>query len=72
MEEILLQMQRRGWRPPSQGEAIASLDVANMSATDPYAPTPGAQSGNYITVLDDSAAERLIDDVEISLQAPPS
>jgi hypothetical protein len=43
MEEVLDEMIRRGWRPPTQGDAIAAMDVAQtagLSATDPSAPMP--------------------------------
>lgn len=43
MEEVLDEMIRRGWRPPTQGEAIAMLDDARttgLSAVDPTAPMP--------------------------------
>ncbi len=43
MEEVLDEMIRRGWRPPTQGEAIASLEDARtigLTAVDPGAPMP--------------------------------
>lgn len=40
MEEVLDQMIRRGWRPPYQGEAIASMGVSNIAAAEPNAPMP--------------------------------
>lgn len=40
MEEVLDEMIRRGWRPPTQGEAIAAMDVAGLSVQDPNAPMP--------------------------------
>lgn len=63
MEEILREMQRRGWRPPSQGDAIASMDSTGVQAigvVDPDAPTPTENSGrSKITVLTDEEAEQL-------------
>lgn len=47
MEEVLDEMIRRGWRPPTQGDAIALLDRAqtiSLSATDPYAPMPSRRT----------------------------
>jgi len=68
MEEILIEMQRRGWRPPRQGdatEALASLGVEGIDAVDPYAPMP-RRGGSYaggpsstIAVLSDEDAERV-------------
>lgn len=43
MEGVLDEMIRRGWRPPTQGEAIATLEVAQtvgLAAVDPSAPMP--------------------------------
>ena len=40
MEEVLDEMIRRGWRPPTQGEAIVAMDVAGITAQDPNAPMP--------------------------------
>jgi hypothetical protein len=63
MEEILREMQRRGWRQPGQGDAVesmASLGVQGIGAVDPDAPIPSANSGRpMITVLTDEEAERL-------------
>jgi hypothetical protein len=63
MEEILREMQRRGWRQPGQGDAVesmASLDVQSIGAVDPDAPMPSANSGRPMTtVLTDEEAERL-------------
>jgi hypothetical protein len=63
MEEILREMQRRGWRQPRQGDAVdplASLGVQGLGAIDPDAPMPSANSGRpVITVLTDEEAERL-------------
>lgn len=46
MEEVLDEMIRRGWRPPTQGDAIATMDIAQtvgLSVTDPAAPMPYRQ-----------------------------
>lgn len=55
MEEILLEMQRRGWRPPNQGDAIAlmdPLDTLSISAIEPEAPMPVRYRGeSSITVV---------------------
>jgi hypothetical protein len=63
MEEILREMQRRGWRRPRQGDAVdplVSLGVQGLGAIDPDAPMPSANSGRpMITVLTDEEAERL-------------
>lgn len=40
MEDVLDQMIRRGWRPPTQGAAVALLDSQAIQATDPDAPMP--------------------------------
>jgi hypothetical protein len=42
MEAILQEMLRRGWKPPTQGEAIASIAPmgSQMVAVDPNAPLP--------------------------------
>lgn len=43
MEEILVEMQRRGWRPPRQGDAVASIasfGIEGIDAVDPYASMP--------------------------------
>ena len=67
MEEILVEMQRRGWRPPRQGEAmeaLASFGVEGISAADPDAPMPGSwgyssrrdTNGSFVTVANDSAS----------------
>jgi hypothetical protein len=43
MEAILQEMLRRGWKPPTQGEAIASIAPMNgprMTALDPNSPLP--------------------------------
>lgn len=72
MEEVLLEMQRRGWRPPRQGDATASLasfGVEGIDAVDPEAPMPrpgmryssaSADSGSStITVLSEEDAQRV-------------
>jgi hypothetical protein len=42
MEAILQEMIRRGWKPPTQGEAIAGIAPpgSQMAAIDPNAPLP--------------------------------
>jgi hypothetical protein len=42
MEAILQEMLRRGWKPPTQGEAIAGIAPpgSQMTAIDPNAPLP--------------------------------
>lgn len=40
MEEVLDEMLRRGWRPPTQGAAAALMDAAGLAAVDPDAPMP--------------------------------
>lgn len=63
MEEILREMQRRGWRQPNQGEAAASLvslGVHGIGPVDPDAPmTAGGDGRSLITVLTDDEAEQL-------------
>lgn len=63
MEEVLREMQRRGWRQPDQGHAIASLatlGVEGIGPVDPDAPMPKGDAGNsLITVLTDGEAERI-------------
>lgn len=63
MEEVLREMQRRGWRPPRQGDAIASmvsLGVEGIGAADPNAPMPnGGQPQSSIVVLSEAEAEQL-------------
>lgn len=63
MEEILRDMQRQGWRPPSQGDAVASMDslgVQGIGVVDPDAPMSTASGGrSVITVLTDDEAEKL-------------
>lgn len=61
MEEVLDQMIRRGWRPPSQGDAIALLDTAqttSLTATDPYAPMPSRRTwASSVSQSEDVATE---------------
>lgn len=81
MEEILDEMRRRGWRPPSRGEAIASINGfgADVTAEDPFAPIPSGvrqpapeSSGeSYIAVLTDEQAEAVRAGEEVAL-LPPS
>lgn len=70
MEEILLEMQRRGWRPPRQGDAAASyasFGVEGIDAVDPYAPMPrpgmsyrpSSDTSSSIAVLNEEDAERV-------------
>jgi hypothetical protein len=63
MEEILREMQRRGWRQPGKGdgvESMAKLGVQVIGAVDPHAPIPSANSSRpMITMLTDEEAERL-------------
>lgn len=78
MEEVLVEMQRRGWRPPRQGDAVASLvslGVEGIDAVDPHAsmPRPGMryssrsdQGSSAIAVLSNDDARRLRND-EVSL-----
>lgn len=40
MEAVLDEMIRRGWNPPTQGQAIAAMDVTGLSVQDPNAPMP--------------------------------
>jgi hypothetical protein len=59
MEEILIEMQRRGWRPPSQGDAVDlmdPLDVMDIAAAEPDAPMPRRYRGeSSITVVSEDA-----------------
>ncbi len=71
MEEILVEMQRRGWRAPRQGDAMASLvadGAYGVQASDPFAPMPtgapaisstSATPEGFITVLSNEDAGRL-------------
>jgi len=63
MEEILRDMQRQGWRPPSQREAVASMvsmGVHGIGVADPDASMPSANNAHStITVLSDDQAEQL-------------
>lgn len=71
MEEILRDMKRQGWRPPSQGDAVASMvsmGVEGIEVVDPTAPMPNGSSGqSIITVLSDDEAEQLRTD-QISIE----
>lgn len=68
MEEILDEMIRRGWRAPTQGAAIASLDPAQtlgLSAIDPGAQMPsqksfgaGVEQDPEALPMDDADAEK--------------
>lgn len=64
MEEILREMQRRGWRHPRQGEPLdpqASLGAEGIGPVEPDATTPtGGDGRSLITVLTDDEAERLL------------
>lgn len=54
MEEILVEMQRRGWRPPSQGDAIDlmnPLDVTDIAAVEPDAPMPRRYRGESSIIV---------------------
>lgn len=65
IEEILLEMQRRGWRPPSQGDAIALADpsgVKMISAADPDAPMPRSYGVQTSAII--------VGDAEIGNQQP--
>lgn len=63
MEEILIEMQRRGWRPPNQGDAIDlmdPLDVMEISAPEPDAPMPRRYRGeSSITVIGEDTEESM-------------
>ncbi len=65
MEEILTQMIRRGWRAPSQGDAIAALEIAGVAAVEPYAPMPQRRVWNA------SASSEVVEDLS-SDQATPA
>jgi hypothetical protein len=54
MEEILVEMQRRGWRPPSQGDAVDlmdPLDMMEISALEPDAPMPRRYRGDSSIIV---------------------
>jgi len=63
MEEILREMQRRGWRHPRQSEPLdpqASLGAEGIGPVEPDATMPtGGDGRSQITVLTDDEAERL-------------
>jgi hypothetical protein len=68
MEEILIEMQRRGWRPPKQGDAVDlmdPLDVMDIAAAEPDAPMPRRYRGeSSITVVSE--------DVELAPAVEPT
>ena len=69
MEEVLDEMIRRGWRPPTQGEAIATLEDARtigLTAVDPNAPMP------YRGTWNASGSTADIDAVDENATADPS
>lgn len=69
MEEVLDEMVRRGWRPPTQGEAIATLEDARtigLTAVDPNAPMP------YRGTWNASGSTADIDAVDENATADPS
>lgn len=80
MEEILSEMRRRGWRPPTQGEAIASINGfgAGVTADDPFAPVPSrvrqpapeSSGESYIAVLTDEQADAVRAGEEVALPPP--
>jgi hypothetical protein len=63
MEEILRDMQRQGWRPPTQGQAIASMvsmGVDGIGVDDPDTAMPTDGGGrSMITVLTDEEVEQM-------------
>lgn len=76
MEEILLEMQRRGWRAPNQGDAVTLLDPEgelSIVALYPDAPMPGSHSGAAALIIDgeDAITDFPMDDAEL-LTAPAS
>ena len=83
MEEVLDEMIRRGWRPPTQGEAITSLEDARtigLTAVDPDAPMPyrGTWNASGSTTAVEVAAETPASDpataeplLETETPAPP-
>lgn len=61
MEEVLREMQRRGWRQPRQGDAVTSLvslGVEGIDAVDPYAsmPSRSRSSGSRSVSSDDGVS----------------
>lgn len=80
MEEVLDEMIRRGWRPPTQGDAIAAMDVAQtvgLSATDPSAPMPYRRTWTSQVASDEDAtaetapADQPTPPAEAEKPAPP-
>lgn len=62
MEEVLRDMQRQGWRPPTQGQAITSMvsmGVDGIGVDDPDTAMPTDSSRSMITVLTDEEAEQV-------------
>jgi hypothetical protein len=88
MEEVLREMQRRGWRQPRQGDAVASmvaLGVEGIDAVDPNAPMPrrgrgristGGDGLSMIAVLSEEDAERIrteqISVDQVLVEQPPT
>lgn len=81
MEEILLEMQRRGWRAPNQGDALALLDASgerSASATYPDAPMPQGYGGQSGIVIEADMVQPLPVEAtplvgpEVSLPLPPT
>lgn len=73
MEEVLDEMIRRGWRPPSQGEAIASLEDAHtigLTAVDPNAPMPYRATWIENSSTADGVDETQADDPATAEPAP--
>jgi hypothetical protein len=72
MEEVLDEMVRRGWRPPNQGNAVASmvsLGTEGIYAVDPNAPMPrsysyrytrDSSSGTVAAVSDEAPVEEIV------------
>ena len=80
MEEVLDEMIRRGWRPPTQGDAIAAMDVAQtvgLSAMDPSAPMPYRRTWTSQVASDEDAtaetapADQPTPPAEAEKPAPP-
>lgn len=74
MEEILLEMQQRGWRAPNQGNAVELLDPEgelSIVALYPDAPMPGRRGGGASMIItgEDAIAEFPMEDAEL-LTAP--
>lgn len=71
MEEVLDQMIRRGWRAPTQGNAVALLDTGNISALDPNAPMPSRNRWVDTTSSDEDAADEADNTQETEPAEPP-